>query len=41
MMEINGGTVDKKKERSGFDTFIDAVGYAFNNFVTVVNKLFS
>lgn len=40
MMEINGGSVDKKKERSGADRFVDMIGSAFNSFVGMVSSLF-
>lgn len=40
MMEINGGTADKEKERSGAGGFIDALGNAFSSFTGMISSWF-
>ncbi|WP_299568525.1 hypothetical protein [uncultured Pedobacter sp.] len=40
MLEINGGSVDKKKERSGGAGILDTISYAFNSFAGMVSGWF-
>ena len=41
MIEINGGSVDKKKERSGHDRLVDMFGNAVTGFSGWVSSWFS
>lgn len=41
MMEINGGGVDKKKERSFFDRTIDGIGGAITGFAGMISSWFN